>query len=311
MHIGIFIGRTDETIRPAALAAAVEERGFESLFVPEHTHIPASRETPYEGGGELPRPYYRVLDPIATLAAAATATTSLRLGTAMSLVAQHDPIILAKQIATLDLISGGRIEVGAGAGWNREEMRNHGTDPRTRTRVLRERLLAMKEIWTRDQASFHGEFVDFDPIFSWPKPLQRPHPPILLGGWGRTTHARLVDHADGWLAPFDLPVAELGPGMRSLEALAEEAGRGRLPVTATSFSPNRALLEEFTALGVARALLGVSAEEPAEVLRQLDEYAGLLSVRPPSTTPGPRSTSAADAGATSPATPAAPGRGTE
>jgi hypothetical protein len=170
MHIGIFTGMTDETIRPGQLAAAVEERGFESLFVPEHTHIPASRETPYEGGGELPRPYYRVLDPIVTLTSAAAATTSLRLGTAVSLVAQHDPIVLAKQIATLDLISGGRIEVGAGAGWNREEMRNHGTDPRTRTRVLRERILAMKEIWTRDRASFHGEFVDFDPIFSWPKP---------------------------------------------------------------------------------------------------------------------------------------------
>ncbi|MFD2080274.1 probable F420-dependent oxidoreductase, Rv2161c family [Actinopolymorpha cephalotaxi] len=276
MQIGTFSSMTDETIDPTGLARAVEERGFESLFVPEHTHIPASRETPYEGGGELPREYYRVLDPVSTLAAAAAVTTTLRLGTAVSLAAQHDPIVLAKQVATLDHLSGGRIEFGAGAGWNREEMRNHGTDPRTRVRLLRERLLAIREIWTREQAEFHGEFVDFDPIFSWPKPVQRPHPPILLGGGGPTTLARVVDHADGWLAPFGLSPGDLAPRMRSLRELAGDAGRPEPTVTATTFGEDPAELAEFADLGVHRVLLFLPAEESAQVLRRLDRLAKLL-----------------------------------
>ncbi|MET9020213.1 LLM class F420-dependent oxidoreductase [Actinopolymorpha sp. NPDC004070] len=276
MQIGTFISMTDETLDPAGLARAVEERGFESLFVPEHTHIPASRETPYEGGGELPRDYYRVLDPVSTLATAAAVTTTLRLGTAVSLVAQHDPIVLAKQIATLDHLSGGRIEFGAGAGWNREEMRNHGTDPRTRVRLLRERLLAIREIWTREQAEFHGEFVDFDPIFSWPKPVQRPHPPILLGGWGPTTLGRVIDHADGWLAPFGASPADLAPGLRALRELASDAGRPEPTVTATTFGEDPAELAGFAELGVRRVLLFLPADEPAQVLRRLDRLAALL-----------------------------------
>ncbi|MGW0229064.1 LLM class F420-dependent oxidoreductase [Actinopolymorpha singaporensis] len=276
MKIGTFISMTDETLDPAGLARAVEERGFESLFVPEHTHIPASRETPYEGGGELPRDYYRVLDPVSTLATAAAVTTSLRLGTAVSLVAQHDPIVLAKQFATLDHLSGGRIEFGAGAGWNREEMRNHGTDPRTRVRLLRERLLAIREIWTREQAEFHGEFVDFDPIFSWPKPVQRPHPPILLGGWGPTTLGRVVDHADGWLAPFGASPDDLAPGLRTLRELAAAAGRPEPTVTATTFGEDPAELAEFADLGVQRVLFFLPADEPAQVLHRLDRLAALL-----------------------------------
>jgi probable F420-dependent oxidoreductase len=243
MEAGIFTGVTDEGIDPIELARAVEERGFESLFVAEHTHIPVQVDTPYPGGGEFPRDYYRVYDPFVSLACAAAVTTRLRLGTAVTLLVQRDPIVTAKEIATLDAVSGGRLELGFGVGWLREEMRNHGTDPRTRVALQRERILAMKQIWTREQAEFHGRFVDFDPIYAWPKPTQRPHPPLWLGGWGPSTHERILDHADGWLAPTGIPLDELRQGIDQLNDLARRLDCPPVPVIATVFEPGTGDLE--------------------------------------------------------------------
>ncbi|MDT7575898.1 MAG: hypothetical protein QOH17_2231, partial [Pseudonocardiales bacterium] len=182
MKFGIATFITDEGIRPAALGRALEERDFSSLFIAEHSHIPAGRESPYPGGGELPRRYYRTLDPFVALAAVASVTSRLVLGTGIALLPQRDVIHTANEVASLDLVSDGRVAFGVGVGWNREEMRNHGTDPATRGALMDEQLAALKQIWTQDQAEFHGKHVDFDPIFLWPKPVQQPHPPIYLGG---------------------------------------------------------------------------------------------------------------------------------
>lgn len=277
MHIGIFTGVTDESIGPADLARAVEDRGFESLFVAEHTHIPVTVTTPYPGGGEIPRDYYRNLDPFVTLSFAAAATRRIRIGTAVTLVVQRDPITLAKEVASLDLASGGRFELGAGVGWLREEMRNHGTDPRTRVALQRERLLAMTALWTEEQAEFHGEFVDFDPLYSWPKPVQRPRPPVWLGGWGPSTHERILDHADGWLAPVGIPLDELGKGVRELRALADRHGRPPVPVIATLFDPRPRDLECLAELGIHRTLLGIVPVLPHDAaLQQLDRFAEVV-----------------------------------
>jgi probable F420-dependent oxidoreductase len=186
-------------MRPGAVARMVEERGQESLLFAEHTHIPASRETPYPAGGELPRKYAHTYDLFVALAAAAEATSSLRIGSGVCLVIERDPIITAKEVASIDHMSGGRFLFGVGAGWNREEMANHGTDPRTRMRLLAERIAAMKAIWSFDEASFDGEFVSFSRIWSWPKPAQKPHPPILVGGNGPTVIDRVLAFGDAWI----------------------------------------------------------------------------------------------------------------
>ncbi|MEU4840111.1 LLM class F420-dependent oxidoreductase [Nocardia testacea] len=277
MQIGIFTGVTDESIGPADLARAVEDRGFESLFVAEHTHIPVTVDTPYPAGGDIPRDYYRNFDPFISLAFAAASTQRLRIGTAVALLVQRDPIITAKEVASLDAASGGRFELGVGAGWLREEMRNHGTDPRSRLALQRERLLAMTDIWTREEAEFHGAYVDFDPLYSWPKPVQRPRPPVWLGGWGPSTHERILDHADGWLAPVGIPFAELEQGVHELRALAESRGRAPVPVIATVFEPGRDELERLAELGIHRTLLGivpVLAHDAA--LRRLDHFADVV-----------------------------------
>jgi len=182
MEYGLIIFPTTYAIQPAELAVEAENRGFESLWFPEHTHIPVSRESPWPGGADLPQEYYDTYDLFIALSMAAAATKNLKVGSGICLVIQHDPIVLAKKIATIDQLSGGRFIFGIGGGWNAEEMRNHGTDFKQRWRVLRERIEAMKKIWTEEKAEYHGKFVDFDPIFSWPKPLQKPHPPILIGG---------------------------------------------------------------------------------------------------------------------------------
>jgi probable F420-dependent oxidoreductase len=199
MELGLAILLTDYSISPAALGASAEERGFESLFLAEHTHIPVSRETPYPGGAELPREYSHTIDPFVGLAAAATATVRLKVGTGVCLVIERDPIVTAKEVATLDNVSGGRFLFGVGAGWNKEEMRNHGTDPKTRWGVMRERIEAMKAIWTQEEAEYHGRYVDFDPIWSWPKPVQEPHPPVLVGGVGDKVLDRVVAYGDEWI----------------------------------------------------------------------------------------------------------------
>ncbi len=202
MEFGIGFFATHDAMDPAALARLVEDRGFESLFFPEHTHIPASRLSPYPGGSELPRKYAHTFDLFVAMTAAATATTRLRIGSGICLLIERDPITTAKEVASVDFLSGGRVEFGVGAGWNREEMENHGTDPRRRMAVLQERVEAMKAIWTEDEASYAGEHVKFERIWSWPKPAQRPHPPVIVGGNGPTVTDRVRAFGDAWMPNY-------------------------------------------------------------------------------------------------------------
>src|ERR1051325_167201 len=215
---------TDYAIRPDELARELEQRGFESVWFPEHTHIPANRRTPYPAGGDLPKEYWHSYDPFVALTAAAMATTKLRVATGICLIIERDPITTAKEVASLDMLSGGRCIFGIGGGWNAEEMANHGTDFKKRWRILRERVLAMKEIWTKDEAEFHGEFVNFDKVWSYPKPLQNPPPPILMGGYGPTTFDRVIEYCDGWL-PIGMMSGNLVEKITELKRHAAEAGR--------------------------------------------------------------------------------------
>jgi probable F420-dependent oxidoreductase len=269
MELGLAILLTDYSLAPAALGASAEERGFESLFLAEHTHIPISRESPYAGNGELPREYSHTIDPFVGLAAAATATERLKVGTGVCLVIQRDPITTAKEVATLDQISGGRFLFGVGAGWNREEMENHGTDPRTRFRRMRESVEAMKAIWAEDEAEYHGRFVDFDPIWSWPKPVQKPHPPVLVGGVGEKVLDRVVAYGDEWIPNRVKSPEDLGERIAELQRRAEDAGRERIPVTVFGARPDQ--LERLRDAGVTRALFRLRPEGPDEVQRELDE----------------------------------------
>ena len=276
MHYGIVMFSTHYAIRPDELARAVETRGFESLWIPEHTHIPASRRSPWPGGPNLPQEYWHSYDPFVALTMAAGATTKLRLGTGICLVIERDPIILAKEVASLDHLSRGRFLFGIGGGWNAEEMEDHGTAFKTRFRRLREQVLAMKEIWTKDEAEYHGQFVNFDKMWSFPKPAQRPHPPILMGGDGPTTFDRVLEYADGWM-----PVAgRMGPTLvekiATLQRRAKEAGRGPIPVTAFMVKPDRAVLDPVEAAGVERAIFGIPSETADKVLPLLDSYAKLI-----------------------------------
>jgi probable F420-dependent oxidoreductase len=268
MKFGISTFVTDEGIAPGPLAAAIEGRGFDSLFIAEHTHIPLSRKSPWPRGGELPRKYYRTLDPFVTLTAAAAVTERLLLGTGVALVVERDPIITAKEVASLDLVSGGRVIFGVGVGWNREEMENHGTDPRTRGKLTDERLRAMIEIWTKEEPEFHGRFVNFDPIGAWPKPLQKPYAPIYVGG-GRPAFERIAAFGDAWLAN-GLPPAELGPLMAELR---EVAGRD-VPVSVFNASGEPEDLKAYAELGVERVLLSLPTLPEAETLNHLDTLAG-------------------------------------
>lgn len=277
MRIGIFTAITDEGMAPGELAVEIEERGFESLFVPEHTHIPVTIEAIHAGWDEIPRDYCRSLDPFVALSFAAAVTRDLRIGTAVALLVQRDPITFAKETASLDRASGGRLELGIGVGWLREEIRNHGTDPRTRVALQSERIHAVKKIWTQEQAEFHGKYVAFDPILSWPKPAQQPHPPVWLGGWGPSTHERVLDHADGWMAPTMLGVEELRKGIDELNVLAAKQGRPRVPVTATILEPRPGDIEHRADLGVHRVLLGLLPVASRDTtLRKLDRLAALM-----------------------------------
>ena len=280
MEIGVFIFPTEYAIRIDDLARALEARGFESLFVTEHTHIPASRRTPFPSGGELPREYAHTLDPFVGLAAAAAVTTRLRLGTGICLVTEHDPIVTAKAVASLDLLSGGRVLFGIGAGWNAEEMEHHGTAYPTRFRVMRERVLAMKELWTKDEPEFHGEFVSFERVWAYPKPAQKPHPPVLLGGESEHTLRRVVEFCDGWF-PRGRGSADAGPvlgALRQLGALAARAGRDVRTISTTVFGarPDADVLARYREAGVTRALLRLPSEGRERILPLLDQYATLI-----------------------------------
>ena len=277
MEIGALIFATDYCIRMDELALALEERGFGSLFLPEHTHIPASRRTPRPGGGVLPKEYWHTYDPFVALSFAAAATSKIKLGTGICLLPQRDPIVTAKSVASLDMLSGGRFIFGLGGGWNVEEMENHGARYETRFKLLRERVLAMKAIWTEDEAAFHGEMVDFDPLWAYPKPVQKPHPPIILGGESDYTLARVIEFCDGWLprarGAFD-PVE----GMGRLRRAAEVAGRDMSTLSMTVFGapPKATTLETYAEAGVTRALLALPSADRDTVLSLLDDYAPLL-----------------------------------
>ncbi|MEC3977117.1 LLM class F420-dependent oxidoreductase [Amycolatopsis sp. H20-H5] len=263
--IGTFV--TDQGSRPDVLGKALEERGFDSLFVAEHSHIPASRESQHPAGIELPEVYYRTYDPFVALTAAAVVTTKLLLGTGVALLAQRDVIYTAKEVASLDHLSGGRVLFGVGVGWNREEMADHGTDPRTRGKRLDEQLIAIKRIWTEDEATFHGDFVNFDRLKAWPKPVAAPHPPIYVGGNSPAALARLAAHGDVWT-----PTAEPGvAGFASLMALREEHAPG-VPVSMFAVSTkNEELLEAYAAAGVQRCTFHLATRPEAETLGKLDE----------------------------------------
>src|SRR5579871_6995078 len=226
MRIGAAMFFTDYSMSPTELARALEERGFDSLRTPEHSHIPLTRKTPFPSGGDLPKKYYDVMDPFVVLGAAAAVTKTLLLGTGVCLIAQRDPIQTAKLVASIDQVSNGRFVFGVGNGWNQDEMENHGTNFATRHKLARERIEAMKAIWTQDTAEYHGEFVDFGPMQAWPKPVQTPHPPILIGGAFPYSARRAVRYGDGWMpqvtAGSPTPLSELIPRFRQMAA---EAGR--------------------------------------------------------------------------------------
>jgi probable F420-dependent oxidoreductase len=276
MNYGIMMFATDYAIHPAKLAKEVEARGFESLWFPEHTHIPASRQSAPPGGGELPEQYWHTHDLFIALTAAATATKTLKIATGICLIIERDPITTAKEIASLDMLSEGRLIFGIGGGWNAEEMANHGTDFKKRWKIMRERILAMKEIWTADEPEFHGELVDFDKIWSYPKPIQKPHPPILLGGDGPRTFDRIVEYCDGWL-PIVLPSLDLDGKIKELKDKAQDSGRDPEKITVSCIIPAPLVSEEMINKvkdsDVERVVLGVPPGKEDTVVPVLDKLA--------------------------------------
>ena len=277
MLYGAMMFATDYAIRPDELARELEERGFESMWVPEHTHIPASRRTPYPGGGDLPREYWHSYDPFIALTAAAAVTKRIRLGTGICLMIERDPIITAKEVASLDMLSNGRFIFGIGGGWNAEEMENHGTNYKKRWKILRERILAMKEIWTKEEAEYHGEFVNFDPIWSHPKPVQKPHPPILMGGYGPTTFDRVVEYCDGWF-PIGLMAGNIEEKIAELKQKAESAGRdpNTISVTVALPQPDQNQLDRMESAGVERVIFILPSAQRDKVMPILDRYSDLI-----------------------------------
>ena len=273
MRIGITVFLTDRTIDPVTLAREAEARGFASLYFPEHTHIPVSRLTaPPTGDDELDDEYKRTLDPLVAIAAAAAVTNTLALGTGVSLVAQHDPIVMAKQLATLDLVSGGRVTLGVGFGWNEDEMNHHGVDYTTRREQAREHVLAMNALWTQEEASFHGAFVDFGPSWSWPKPVQQPRMRTLVGGGGGPKlFAHVAEYADGW---FPIGGAGLRDSIPHLRAAWDEAGRDGDPeVVPFGVLPEPGKLEYYRTLGCSETVLRLDGADREATLRQLDVLA--------------------------------------
>jgi probable F420-dependent oxidoreductase len=276
LKYGVVMFPTGYSIGPDALARAVEGRGFDSLFFPEHTHIPISRRTPWPGGADLPKEYSHTYDPFIALTAAAMVTKSIKLGTGICLVMERDPITLAKEVASLDMISGGRCLLGVGGGWNEEEMENHGTDPKRRFKIMRERIKAMKEIWTKDEAEYHGEYVNFDPIWSWPKPVQKPHPPVYVGGDGEHTFKRVIDYGDAWMPiPGRNPVP-LGDRIKQLQQMAAAAGRGPIPVTVYGTVPRPEVVQHYIDVGVERCIFWLPSAREEEALPHLDRYTSLI-----------------------------------
>ncbi len=279
MKFGASMFFTDYSIGPVEMAIAMEARGFDTLWGPEHSHIPLSRKTPFPLGPELPKRYYDVMDPFVTLSAAAAATKTLNVGTGVCLIAQRDPIQLAKSVASIDTISGGRFLFGIGAGWNQDEMENHGTVFATRHKLVRERVEAMKAIWTQDAAEYHGEFVDFGPMATWPKPVRKPHPPILVGGAFPYSARRAVRYGDGWMPQVTsadkAPLSEVIPRFRQM---ASEAGRdpASLRIVIGAQPPDPTLIESYAKLGVDMVYPSLPSEPADKIMPMLDLWADLM-----------------------------------
>ena len=271
MKYGVTMFPTEYAMGVIELARAVEDRGFESLFLPEHMHIPVKRQTAWPGGTFDPPPEYaHAMDPFVGLAAAAAVTTSLKLGTGVCLVVQRDPIALAKEVASIDTVAAGRFLFGVGAGWLREEIANHGTNPRTRWRLFGERMRAMQTIWSNNEAEFHGEFVNFDPIWSWPKPVQQPRPPVMLGGDVLPAIERVIEYADEWMPHPDRGEQPLKERIDDFWRMCEARGRGQLPITLYGTQPDRRLLDEYAQAGVARCVFRLPSAPADAVLPVLD-----------------------------------------
>ncbi len=278
MKIGITMFATDYAIRPDTLAKECEERGFESIWFPEHTHIPASRKSPWPAGGELPKEYWHTHDLFVSLGAAAVVTKTIKIGSGICLVIERDPITLANEVASVDQLSNGRLLFGIGGGWNAEEMENHGTSFNRRWKVCRERIEAMKVIWAEEEAEYHGEFVNFDPIWSHPKPVQKPHPPIILGTLSDKGLKRVVNYCDGWI-PVGGTVQDMPAAIQQLHNLADEAGRPKeeIPVSIFGGPDDEKALGQLQELGLDRTVFFVPSAAADTVLPLLDKYQGFIS----------------------------------
>ena len=279
MHFGASIFFTDYSISPGELAKALESRGFESLWAAEHSHIPLSRKSPWGGGGDLPKQYYDVMDPFVALTAAAAVTTKLNLGTGVCLVNQRDPIQTAKLVASIDQISNGRFLFGVGNGWNQDEMENHGTVFASRHKLVRERIEAMRAIWTQTKAEYHGEFVNFDPMMTWPKPVQKPHPPVIVGGAYPYAARRAARYGDGWMPLGGRPgqygdVFDYVPKFREM---LKAAGRepASCPVSLFGSSNDADVLKRYRDLGIVRVSISLPAAKADTILPILDKCAAL------------------------------------
>jgi probable F420-dependent oxidoreductase len=277
VEFGVGIFPTEDSQLPSELARLAEERGFEYLLFPEHTHIPASRETPYPAGGELPPEYSHTYDPFVALTAAATVTERLKIGTGICLVIERDPIVTAKEVASLDTLSDGRFLFGVGAGWNAEEMRNHGTDPSKRFGIMRERIEAMKAIWSEDEASYSGRYVNFERVWSWPKPVQQPHPPILVGGNGPQVIDRVIAFGDEWMPNRIGDDDGMIERIDELNRRAQDAGRDPIPVRLAGLMRDPARLERLEQAGVTSGFFWLPPRDRDEILRAFDKYAAAVS----------------------------------
>jgi probable F420-dependent oxidoreductase len=279
LNFGTSMFFTDYSMAPGELGKALEERGFESVWAPEHSHIPLSRKTPFPAGGDVPKRYYDAMDPFVTLTVAAMATKTLKVGTGVCLVAQRDPIQTAKLVASIDQVSGGRFLFGIGNGWNQDEMENHGTVFTTRHKLARERVEAMKAIWTQTKPEYHGEFVNFDPMMAWPKPVQKPHPPVIVGGAFPYSARRAIRYGEGWIPQAARggysEIADMIPEFRKM---ATEAGRDPKSIEITVWFPKQDpdLMKRYEDLGVARVVFNLDSEKADKVLPVIDSLAGLM-----------------------------------
>jgi probable F420-dependent oxidoreductase len=279
MDFGVSMFHTDYSIPAVELARALEARGFESMWAPEHSHIPVPRKTPFPSGGELPKPYYEVMDPFVVLSAAAVVTKTLKLGTGVCLVVQRDAIQTAKLVASLDQISGGRFLFGVGGGWNREEIEGHGTVFGTRFKLMRERIEAMKAIWTQEKPEYHGEFVDFPPMMTWPKPVQKPYPPIIVGGAFPHAARRAVRYGDGWVPIAGrAPYGDVNDYLPKFKEMVAESGRdaAALPITLFGGTEDLDLLRRYREMGVTRVVTTLPPEPADKTLPALDRWAELI-----------------------------------